>query len=29
MLNFDDYTKENKTEIIKVGHILQIILTEY
>ena len=29
MINFDDYTNENKTTIIYIGHIFQIIHTEY
>ena len=29
MINFDDYVNENKPYIIKIGHIFQIIHTEY
>ena len=29
MINFDDYVNKSKTEHIKIGHIFQIIHTEY
>ena len=29
MINFDNYTNENKQSIIESGHIFQIICTEY
>ena len=29
MINFDDYANENKTIHNKIGHIFQIIHTEY
>ena len=29
MINFDNYTNENKTDIIQIGHALRIVHTEY
>ena len=29
MIHFDDYVNENKTERKKIGHVFQIIHTEY
>ena len=29
MINFDDFTNENKIELIQIGHMFQVIHTEY
>ena len=29
MINFDDYVNEKKLNTMKIGHIFQIIRTEY
>ena len=29
MINFDEYVNENKTEHNKIGHMFQIIHTDY
>ena len=29
MINFDNYTNDKKQKIIQIGHIFQIIHTEY